>query len=86
LANSAQARKRARQNVARREHNTGRRSMMRTHIKKVLMAVEARDQESAKSAYHDAVSAIDRSAKAGLIHKNAASRYKSRLNTRVRAI
>jgi len=86
LANSAQARKRARQNVTRHEHNTGRRSMMRTHIKKVLVAVEAKDQESAKSAYRDAVSIIDRSAKAGLIHKNAASRYKSRLNTRVQAI
>ncbi len=86
MANSAQARKRARQNVTLREHNTGRRSMMRTHIKKVLVAVEAKDQESAKSAYRAAVSIIDRSTKAGLIHKNAASRYKSRLNTRVRAI
>ena len=86
MANSAQARKRARQNETRREHNTGRRSMMRTHIKNVLKAVEAKDQESARSAYRDAVSIIDRSAKAGLIHKNAAARYKSRLNTRVRAI
>ncbi len=86
MANSAQARKRARQNETRREHNTGRRSMMRTNIKKVLKAIEAKDQEGAKSAYRDAVSIIDRSAKAGLIHKNAASRYKSRLNTRVRAI
>lgn len=60
--------------------------MMRTLIKKVLVAVEAKDQEGAKSAYRDAVSVIDRSAKAGLIHKNAASRYKSRLNTRVHSI
>ena len=86
LANSAQARKRARQNVVRREQNTGRRSMMRTHIKNVLKAVAAEDKDGAKSAYQSAVSIIDRSAKAGLIHKNAAARYKSRLNARVRAI
>lgn len=60
--------------------------MMRTEIKKVLKAIEAKDQEGAKSTYRDAVSIIDRSAKAGLIHKNAAARYKSRLNTRIRAI
>ena len=86
MANSAQARKRARQNVVRREQNTGRRSMMRTHIKNVLKAVAAEDKDGAKSAYQSAVSIIDRSAKAGLIHKNAAARYKSRLNARVRAI
>ena len=86
MANSAQARKRARQNDTRRGQNTGRRSMMRTQIKKVLKAIEAKDQEGAKTTYRDAVSIIDRSAKAGLIHKNAAARYKSRLNTRIRAI
>jgi small subunit ribosomal protein S20 len=86
LANSAQARKRARQNVVRRTHNTGRRSNMRTHIKNVLKAVAAADKDGAKSAYASAVSIIDRSAKAGLIHRNAAARYKSRLNARVRAI
>lgn len=86
MANSAQTRKRARQNDTRREQNTGRRSMMRTQIKKVLKAIEAKDQESANNAYRDAVSIIDRSAKAGLIHKNAAARYKSRLNTRIQAI
>jgi small subunit ribosomal protein S20 len=86
LANSAQARKRARQNVTRRVQNTGRRSMMRTHIKNVLKAVAAEDKDGARSAYQDAVSIIDRSAKAGLIHKNAAARYKSRLNARVRAL
>jgi small subunit ribosomal protein S20 len=60
--------------------------MMRTYIKNVLKAVEAKDQEGAKSAYRDAASVIDRSAKTGLIHKNAAARYKSRLNARVQAI
>lgn len=86
MANTAQARKRARQNVTRRAHNTGRRSMMRTHIKNVLKAVAAEDKDGAQTAYQSAVSIIDRSAKAGLIHKNAAARYKSRLNARIRAI
>ena len=86
MANTAQARKRARQNVTRRAHNTGRSSMMRTHIKNVLKAVAAEDKDGAQAAFRSAASIIDRSAKAGLIHKNAAARYKSRLNARVRAI
>jgi small subunit ribosomal protein S20 len=86
VANSAQARKRARQNVTRRLHNTSRRSLMRTQMKKVLKAVEAEDRDAAVSAYREAVSVIDRSAKSGLLHKNAAARYKSRLNNRVRAL
>lgn len=60
--------------------------MMRTAVKKVLKAVTAEDTEGAKSAYRDAVSVLDRSAKSGIIHKNAAARCKSRLNTRIRAI
>ncbi len=60
--------------------------MMRTAIKKVLKAVTAEDKEGAKSAYRDAVSILDRSAKSGIIHKNAAARHKSRLNAHVRAI
>lgn len=86
MANSPQARKRARQNETRREHNTSRRSMMRTHIKKVLKAIEAKDQAEAKSAYQKATSIIDRSAKSGLIHQNTAARYKSRLNARIKAL
>ncbi len=86
MANSAQARKRARQNVVRRQHNASRRSLMRTQMKKVLKAVEAQDRDAAISAYRDAVSVIDRSAQSGLLHKNAAARYKSRLNNRVRAL
>jgi small subunit ribosomal protein S20 len=86
VANSAQARKRARQNETRRQHNAGRRSMMRTQMKKVLKAVADEDRDAATSAYRDAVSLIDRSTKSGLLHKNAAARYKSRLNNRVRSL
>jgi len=86
LANTAQARKRARQNDAHRLHNASRRSMMRTHVKKVLKAVEAGDKTLAQTSYQEAVSIIDRSAKSGLMHKNTAARAKSRLNARVKAL
>jgi len=86
LANSAQARKRARQAETHRQNNAGRRSMMRTYIKKVLSAVEAGNKENAQTAYNEAVPVIDRAANNGLIHKNKAARYKSRLNVQVKAL
>jgi len=60
--------------------------MMRTHVKKVLKAVEAGDKALAQTSYQEAVSIIDRSAKSGLMHKNTAARAKSRLNARVKAL
>lgn len=86
MANSAQARKRARQNVNRRHHTASMRAMMRTQIKKVVRAVEDGDKEAAQSAYRAACPVIDRVADKGLIHKNKASRHKSRLNARIRAM
>lgn len=86
MANSAQARKRARQNDKNRLHNAGRRSMMRTQVKKVLKAVETGDKAAAQSTYQAAVSVIDKIAKTGMLHKNKAARFKSRLNARIRAI
>jgi small subunit ribosomal protein S20 len=86
MANSSQARKRARQNDKRRAHNAGMRSMMRTHIKKVLRAVEAGDKSAAEAAYKAAVPTIDRVADKQMIHKNKAARHKSRLNARIRAM
>lgn len=86
MANTPQAKKRARQAEKRRAHNASRRSMMRTEIKKVLKAVEAKDKTVAQEAYRRATSIIDRLARKGIVHPNAASRYKSRLNARVRAI
>jgi small subunit ribosomal protein S20 len=86
LANSAQAAKRARQAEKRRQHNAGRRSMMRTQIKKVLKAIKAGDKEEATAAYQHAVPVIDRTANQGLIHKNKAARHKSRLNASIRGM
>lgn len=86
MANSPQARKRARQNDNRRQHNAGMRSMMRTSIKKVLKALAAGDRSAAQAAYNAAVPIIDRVADKEMIHKNKAARHKSRLNARIHAM
>ena len=86
MANSAQARKRGRQNELRRRRNQSARSRFRTSIKKVLRAIRSEDREAATAAYRDAVPAIDRAAGRGLIHRNKAARHKKRLNARIRAI
>lgn len=86
MANSAQARKRARQAEKSRQQNASMRSMLRTYLKKVLKAAAAGDKSQAEQAYKAAVPVIDRMAGKGLIHKNKAARHKSRLNARVRAL
>jgi small subunit ribosomal protein S20 len=86
VANSAQARKRVRQAEKRRQHNAGRRSMMRTYVKKVLSAIEAGDKEGANTAFKVAAPILDRMAGSDLIHKNKAARHKSRLNAQIKAL
>ncbi|OUS10483.1 30S ribosomal protein S20 [Gammaproteobacteria bacterium 53_120_T64] len=87
MANSPQARKRAKQNENRRQHNASMRSMARTSLKKVIAAIESGDVEAAKAAYAAAVPVIDRIAdKGGVMHKNKAARHKSRLNTKIKAM
>ncbi|MCB1679887.1 MAG: 30S ribosomal protein S20 [Halioglobus sp.] len=86
MANSPQARKRARQAEKRRAHNASLRSLVRTMIKKVNAAVGRGDAEAARSAYANAVPVIDRMADKGIIHKNKAARHKSRLHAQVKAL
>ncbi len=86
LANSAQARKRARQAIGRRARNMSARSSMRTAIKKLRTALDAGDKETATQAYKEATPVIDKMAGKGLIHKNTAARYKNRLNKSLRAL
>ncbi|MCK5898713.1 MAG: 30S ribosomal protein S20 [Methylococcales bacterium] len=83
MANTAQAKKRARQAEKSRIRNAGQRSKLRTFIKKVLTAIESGNKEDAQSAYNTAVPMIDAATSKGLIHKNNAARNKSRLNKRV---
>ena len=86
MANTVQARKRARQAEDRRQRNAGRRSEMRTEIKKVIKAIEAGDKAAAADAFKSAVPLLDSLATKGLIHKNKAARHKSRLNARVKTL
>ena len=86
MANSAQAKKRAKQSVKRRAHNMASRSMMRTAIKKVRAALQSKDSEQAKTAFSTAQPVIDRMARKGIIHKNAAARYKSRINAQIKVL
>lgn len=86
MANTAQAKKRARQNEKRRQHNASLRSMVRTYLKKVDAAIESGVQADAQAAYTSVVPVLDRMADKGIIHKNKAARHKSRLNTQVKAL
>lgn len=86
MANSAQARKRARQAEKSRQANASKRSAMRTAVKNVVKAIEAGDKEAASAAYQKAVPVLDRMASKGLIHENKASRHKSRLNMHLKAM
>ena len=86
MANSAQAKKRARQNVKARKHNASLRSMVRTYLKRTVAAIAAGDYATASAAYKTAVPVIDRMADKGIIHKNKAARHKSRLNAQVKAL
>ena len=86
MANSAQARKRARQADKRRLHNQSFRSNMRTYVKKVVKSIAEGNKEAAVEAYNSAVPVIDGTVSKGLIHKNKAARHKSRLNARIRAL
>ena len=86
MANSVQAKKRARQNERRRQHNASLRSMVRTYLKKVDAAIASGDKAVAQEAYTASVPVIDRMADKGIIHKNKAARHKSRLNAKVKAL
>ena len=84
MANSAQARKRARQGEKRRIRKASQRSMARTYIKRVNAAIEAKNVEEANSAFVQAVPVIDKMITKGILHKNQAARYKSRLNKKIK--
>lgn len=86
LANIASAKKRARQSEKRRKHNASLRSMVRTYIKKVVNAIEEKNQSLAEQCFKAAQPIIDRMARKGLLHKNKAARHKSRLISRIRKI
>ncbi|MBK8161889.1 MAG: 30S ribosomal protein S20 [Gammaproteobacteria bacterium] len=86
MANTAQARKRARQAEKHRTHNTALRSSLRTVCKNVVKALGAKDKTQAVAAYEKAVPLLDKMARKGFIDKNKAARQKSRLNAQLKAL
>jgi small subunit ribosomal protein S20 len=72
-----------RQNVKRREHNRQLRSRLRTALKAIRASLDAEDVDGAKVALGQTVSIVDKMATKGIIHRNTAGRYKSRLSARL---
>ncbi len=86
MANHHSALKRARQTVTRTTRNRANSSRLRTELRKLREAIAAGNKENAQAAYREAVSLIDKSTRKGVLHRNTASRYKSRLGIRLNAI
>jgi len=72
-----------RQNIKRREHNRALRASLRTGLKSIRKSLDAKDVAGAKTALRSMQSLVDKMATKGIIHKNTASRYKSRLAARI---
>ena len=68
-----------RQNIKRREHNREMRSKLRGALKAIRASLDAKDLTAAKAALSQTVSIVDKMATKGIIHRNTAGRYKSRL-------
>ena len=72
-----------RQNVKRRERNRQMRSKLRSALKSIRASLDAKDLTAAKAALNQTVSIVDKMATKGIIHRNTAGRYKSRLSSRM---
>jgi small subunit ribosomal protein S20 len=86
MANSAQARKRARQAAATNKRNAGLRSTLRTAVKNVRKAIATGDKAAAMKELKASQAVIDRIADKKIVHKNTASRTKSRLAQAIKAL
>ena len=85
MATHASALKAHRQSLKNREHNRQFRSRLRSALKDIRTAIDANDLAAAKAALRSTISLIDKLASKGVIHRNAAARYKSRIHARVAA-
>ncbi len=83
MATHASALKAHRQSLVHRERNRKYRSQLRSTLKEIRIVIEAKDKAAAKKQLNQAISLIDKMAGKGIIHRNTASRYKSRLNARL---
>jgi small subunit ribosomal protein S20 len=82
MPNHKSAEKRMRQNETRRKINRGNRSRVRTSIRNLRGALDASDAGEVKKLLPETISTIDKAVQKGVLHKNAAARYKSRLTVR----
>jgi small subunit ribosomal protein S20 len=83
VATHASALKAHKQSLNNRERNRQFRSRLRSALKSIRSAIDGNDLPAAKDALKQTISLIDRMASKGIIHRNAAGRYKSRLTTRI---
>lgn len=79
MPNHKSAEKRVRQNEKRRAINRGHRTKVRSYIKKLRSALDAGEKQQIDQILPEAISVIDKSVQKGVLHANAAARYKSRL-------
>jgi small subunit ribosomal protein S20 len=86
VAHHASAQKRMRQSEKRRARNRKNLSQLKTQVKKLRAAIAGGDAEAAKKLLPETVGEIDKAAKKGVVHDNAAARYKGRLSRRVNAL
>jgi small subunit ribosomal protein S20 len=86
MANTAQTRKRARQAEATRQRNAALKSALRTAVKKVRKAIATGDKTAAAAQFTASQAVIDRIADKRIVHKNLASRTKSRLAQAIKAL
>jgi small subunit ribosomal protein S20 len=86
MANHVSALKRARQTEKRTAVNRANKTGVRTSLRALREAIQKGDAKAAGEQYKATVSAIDKSVQKGVLHQNTASRYKSRLNARVKAV
>ena len=86
MANHVSALKRARQTETRTEVNRANRSQVRTSLRALREALVRGDAKAAQAQYRETVSTLDKSVNKGVLHSNTASRYKARLNARLKAV
>lgn len=83
MPNHKSAEKRVRQNEKRRAINRSNRSKVRTQIKKLRSALALKDKNNSVELLNPTISVIDKAVNKGILHKNTAARYKSRLTAHV---
>ncbi|HEY0263234.1 MAG TPA: 30S ribosomal protein S20 [Granulicella sp.] len=86
MANHISSLKRTRQTVTKTTINRANKSKLRGSLRAMREAITAGDTKTLNQQYRETVSALDKSVQKGVIHKNTASRYKSRLNARIKAL